>query len=336
MDLESAIKRTLAFFAVWQQPLTPMEVWRYLWLPQYETCSMKHVALIEVKKKLEEMTGWGELGVAHQFYFLLKNPEGQSVYGKTWYLERQWLGIVSLKKWRLAVRGARLLCLVPFVRMVAVGNTLAIEHAREDSDIDFFIIAKTGRLWTVRLISLLLLQLAGLRRHGRHIQDRLCLSFYATEEALDLSTLAKPSLDPYLAYWVASLWPVYGKETYKKFWQANFWIKQFLPTVFARETNGPRRVDESWFSKSWRIGFECILDGVLGNALEKFCRLIMLRRIYSHSNSRLQRQETDVVVSDRILKFHETDRRIKIREEWEEWFRVNQARQVNQVKQAIK
>lgn len=323
MDLESAIKRTLAFFAVWQQPLTPMEVWRFLWLPQSVAVIPQPLTLVEVKKKLEEMAEAGELGVVHQFYFLLKKPDGERVDGKTWYIERQWLGIVSLKKWRLAVRGAKLLCLAPFVRMVAVGNTLAIEHAREDSDIDFFIVAKIERLWTVRLFSLLLLQLAGLRRHGRQIQDRLCLSFYATEEALDLSTLAKSPLDPYLAYWVASLWPVYGRETYEKFWQANSWIKQFLPTAFARKTNGPRRVDESWFSKSWRRSFEWILSRVFGNALEKFCRLVMLRRIYSHPESRLKRQETDVVVSDQILKFHETDRRVKIREEWEKWYSCN-------------
>lgn len=321
MDQEVAIKRTLAFFAVWQQPLTPMEVWRFLWLPGVDRRSeiVDRVGLSEIKKKLEEMAGRGEIGVRHQFYFLLKNPDGEPVDGGAWYMERQWLGIVALKKWRLAVRGAKLLRLVPFVRMVSVGNTLAIEHAREDSDIDFFIVAKAGRLWTVRVISLLLLQLAGLRRHDRKIQDRLCLSFYVTEDALDLSVLAKLPLDPYLAYWIASLWPVWGNEIYQKFWEANSWIKKFLPTALARKTAGPRRVERSWLAESWQKGGEFLLGGVLGRALEKFFRRLMLRRIHGRSESKFWAQETDVIVSDRMLKFHETDRRVKIREEWERW-----------------
>ncbi len=330
MDFEFAIKKTLAFFAVWQQPLTPMEVWRFLWAPQHVAClpagkagNMKHVALIEVKKKLEEMAAGGKLGVVHQFYYLPRTPEGQLVDGKSWYLERQWLGIVALKKWRRARLGGRLLSFIPFVRMVAVGNTLAIEHAREESDIDLLIVAKAGRLWMVRLFSVVVLEMFGLRRRGKRIKDRLCLSFYVTDDALDLSAIAKSPLDPYLAYWVATLWPVFGMEIYQKFWQANAWIKNYLPLAFARRPNSPRRVGSWWLADSVRNTREWLLRGKLGDKLEQWCRGVMLRRIEGHKDSKLWQKDTDVIANDQMLKFHEVDRRLKIREEWEKWYACN-------------
>ena len=39
---------------------------------------------------------------------------------------------------------------VPFIKMVAVCNTLGYDNAAKDSDIDLFIIAKRGRLFIVR------------------------------------------------------------------------------------------------------------------------------------------------------------------------------------------
>lgn len=52
--------------------------------------------------------------------------------------------------------------------MVALCNSRAMGEAEENSDIDLFIIAKKGNLWTARLIVTFLTALLNVRRRNTH------------------------------------------------------------------------------------------------------------------------------------------------------------------------
>src|SRR3989338_686544 len=54
---------------------------------------------------------------------------------------------ISHQKFHKACRAAQWFACVPFVRMVAVANTLGWNNAQAGSDIDFFIVAQKGRVW---------------------------------------------------------------------------------------------------------------------------------------------------------------------------------------------
>jgi len=61
-----------------------------------------------------------------------------------------------------------LLELFPQILLVALCNSRAMGEADENSDIDLFIIAKKGNLWTVRFIVTALTSMLGVRRRNTH------------------------------------------------------------------------------------------------------------------------------------------------------------------------
>lgn len=62
----------------------------------------------------------------------------------------------------------RLLELFPQILLIALCNSRAMGEADENSDIDLFIIAKKGNLWTVRFIVTILTSILGVRRRNTH------------------------------------------------------------------------------------------------------------------------------------------------------------------------
>lgn len=212
------------------------------------------------------------------------------------------------KWWRVNL-AVGLLRHVPFVRLVAVGNTLADQTAGEDSDIDLFIVTDPKRLFTARLAVTVLLQAAGLRRHGKKVADRMCLSFWATTEHLGLSDIAFGPYDIYLAYWIAGLRPVLdGGSTYREFLKANRWVRKYVPGYADAGFEAPAPGTVA----AWQ---ERLLAGRIGDWLEERLAAFQLKRIDTEPRP----DEPDVrIVADRtMLKFHEKERRKTYRAEWE-------------------
>lgn len=208
------------------------------------------------------------------------------------------------RKFRRALRVGSFLAALPGVRMIGVANTLAFDAARDESDIDLFVVVKNGWLWTFRLLAVGLLKTFGLRPYEGGGRDAICLSFIIDETALDLSPLAIGN-DRYLAVWIASLVPIFDRQgTYKKFWDANTWIRAMLPNAYLRETSVRRRVRQ--FVRMPAFGRSLI---------EEVARRIQSRRFPSEIKSMMNR-DTRVVVTDHILKFHTNDRRAEYRDLW--------------------
>lgn len=211
------------------------------------------------------------------------------------------------KWWRTGV-AVGLLRQLPFIRMAAVGNTLADHTAGEDSDIDLFIVTDPKRLFTARLLVTAVLQVFGLRRHGKKVANRMCLSFWTTTEHLDLSDIAFEPYDIYLAYWVAGLRPVLDGGTYREFLKANRWVNSYVPGYADTEFEPPA----PGRAAAWQ---ERLLSGRIGDRLEERLAKFQLKRIDTEPRS----DEPDVrIIADRtMLKFHEKERRKVYRTEWE-------------------
>ena len=114
-------------------------------------------------------------------------------------------------------RYARLVSWIPGLRMIAVCNSVSMYASEKDSDIDLFVVTDPGRIWLVRGLLTLALQLFGVRRYGHLVKGRFCLSFFATTEALNMGKIALPE-DPYLEAWTYHLIPILDRGyTYKEF-----------------------------------------------------------------------------------------------------------------------
>jgi hypothetical protein len=112
--------------------------------------------------------------------------------------------------------------LIPWVRLVALTGTRAMDNARADDDIDLMIITAANRLWLTRLLLTCLL-FPWLRR-GKQIARRLCLNLW-----LDETALAITPQNLFTAHEICQAVPLYNQDkTYEKFIKANQWVKQYL------------------------------------------------------------------------------------------------------------
>ena len=80
--------------------------------------------------------------------------------------------------WLEAIRYGKIIASLPFVRMLAVTGSLAMNNVEGSADIDYLVVTAAGRLWTCRAMILAVARLAALRR------IRLCPNYLITERAL--------------------------------------------------------------------------------------------------------------------------------------------------------
>ncbi|KKU78406.1 MAG: hypothetical protein UY05_C0060G0001, partial [Candidatus Peregrinibacteria bacterium GW2011_GWA2_47_7] len=91
--------------------------------------------------------------------------------------------------------------------MVAVTNSLAMGTSHAESDIDLFIVAEAGHLYTVRLFLKIATQIFGVRVHRNYVAGRFCMSFVVTTRALNLGQHIALPFDPHLAEFARTMMP---------------------------------------------------------------------------------------------------------------------------------
>ncbi|MDD5110113.1 MAG: hypothetical protein PHI63_02765, partial [Patescibacteria group bacterium] len=269
------------------------EVWKFLWGQKAEAS--------EIFEVLDSLVEQGKIERVHGYYCLS---------GRSEIIHTRWQRyLLAEPKYKRALRTARFLRFVPSVLTVAVCNNLAYSNGKAESDIDLFIIVRRGRIWLTRLLVTAVVQLLGLRRHGKKVTDRCCLSFYLTDEHLDISDLALPESDPYLYYWISTLAPIYDREgTFEKFWQANAKLLQHIPNAHPKFVSHRRNVGRIFSHSRAATKFGGWLD-----ASAKRLQQRKMKHRPAHPSA-----DTSVVISDSILKFHEEDRRELFRKQWME------------------
>ena len=212
------------------------------------------------------------------------------------------------QKMKKARKAGRLLRLVPWVKMVAVCNTLAAGHPKQNSDIDVFIVIEEGRLWIGRLLVTAWMQVWGLRRHGGRVSDHICLSFYITPSAGDLSKVAIEN-DVYMKFWIGNLLPLWSRDgALEHFYRSNQWAMGEF-----RHRPQPLALDQKATPLPIKI-FELAAFFGLGKILNHIARKTQKKRIDLKDHQRPV--STAVVVNDSMLKFHEKDTRVSVRDQW--------------------
>lgn len=206
------------------------------------------------------------------------------------------------RKIRRARHVARFLARLPGVRFVAVTQTTALAHARDEGDLDMFVITRPGSLALTRVLATGWYALTGARPGARKSErDAVCLSFFIDDSALDLSSLMLPGGDPYFRYWFLSLLPLYDDGVSSELWSANRAILSQHPHARRWMMNPNLRVERPWL---------------------RFPRLVFLnacaRRLQNKTMSKglreLANKDTRVVITPHVLKFHADDARERFRE----------------------
>ncbi|MFH1565028.1 MAG: hypothetical protein ABIC82_04215 [bacterium] len=251
------------------------------------------------------------VGENNGFYFLARNNAN--------YLTRQKRCYLADKKFKRAKKIAWMLSKIPFIKMIAVCNSLGYGNVREDSDIDLFVVTAKNRVWAARLLSVILIKFLNLRPREGRVKDTICMSFFVDEDNLNLEKFKISENDIYLTFWVAQVFPVYDRGgVYERFFKENEWIKKILPNAEKREVEFGRVVQiKSNPPNPPCQGGVLNKNSVQANWLEKFSKKVQSKFM----NSRLKEmanKDTRVVVNDGVLKLFAVDRREEYMKRWME------------------
>jgi len=214
--VKKAILATLIYADLFDFPLKKKEIWRRLiWRLS------RRSRVRPARKNFEE--NLKNFDFENNFYFL---PGRQKIVGI-----RRGREVESVKKLRIAKQVAKILKIIPLIRLVGLSGSVAAGNAKKDDDIDFFIITKAGWLWTTRFLTTFLLSLLRIRRRPgeKSFRDKICLNMFLDESHLDIFS---QNQDLFIAHEICQLKSLWQRgNTYQKFLSANLWIKDFLPNA---------------------------------------------------------------------------------------------------------
>lgn len=198
--------KSLLYHSIFDYPLTAGELAKWAVGPKAEI-------KIKPEQFVDEKNG---------LYFL-KGREGV-VYKRL--LKKR----ISKRKINIAKDAAKLLSIIPSIKMIAITGSLAMENAPYDSDIDLLLLTANNTLWTTRALALLLLKLAGfpVRRFGdKEQKDKLCMNMWIDEKALSWPL---GNRNVYTAHEIAQIKPLINKcKAYERFMGQNKWIEDYWP-----------------------------------------------------------------------------------------------------------
>jgi len=315
-QFESAVLETVVFFDLFDYPLTSFEIWQNL--PRIKISFEQFAATLPENQSLDKQNG---------FYFL-KGREKIVAERQKNYRE-------ALQKIKIARRFIKYLRLIPFVKGVALCNSLGYLNARKTDDIDLFVLVEPRKLWLTRGLAVLLAELLATRPSSGKTRNAICLSFFATETAdlsslrlqpQDLSSCQSGREDPYFNWWLTRLLPLYDVGgVWQEFFTRNAWIYGQHPNFFLTRP-APRLIISPPHQNLWcggepipkmlRFILKSIFFWLSTDFMERMARVVQWRLMPVKMKA-LVNQDTRVVLNNEVLKFHVDDRRELYKQAWE-------------------
>ena len=244
MELRPSILRTIAYFDLFNYPLTARDIHRFL-----DT----EVVMPVLEEELGSLIHQGRLYRTGVYYSVKNDPALAQ--------KRQRGEILADDLLRIAARNARLLYQFPYVVGVCISGSLSKRCADDRSDIDYFIITRANRLWIARTLMHLLKKLSYIR--GR--QHHFCMNYYVDEQALEIR-----EKNIFTAIELMTLMPMCGNGGLDRFFEANDWTSRYLPHYRHRHWTGRGYHRASLLKRL----LERLFNNRLGDALEKqLCKI---------------------------------------------------------------
>lgn len=200
---KNAVLYTLAYFEVFAYPLTGEEVFAF--------CGEPKATQGEVFEALQDHA---EQGRVFQFGSLFQTKNDAS-----WALRRLDCNRRAERFLPIARRMARFIAAFPFVRGVFVSGSLSKQCMRVDSDVDFFVVTEPGRLWLTRTLLVLFKKVFLFNSH-----KYFCVNYF-----VDTNHLQIEEKNLFTATESVTLLPMWGREFYTAFCQANAWAWEYYP-----------------------------------------------------------------------------------------------------------
>lgn len=198
---EKHFLRALLYFDIFDYPLTAAEVVQY----------SPAVINFSTERFLENLVSRKILFRFENFYSLQDDPRLA--------VRRMKGNALAEKKMKTAKRFSRLISLVPFVRAVMLSGSISKGYMDENSDIDYFIVTETNRLWIARTMLAIFRRVFLFNSH-----KNLCTNYFIDNHNLEIG-----EKNIFTAIELRTTKPMFGASTIEKFHAANAWALSFLP-----------------------------------------------------------------------------------------------------------
>ncbi len=282
-SMADAILHTLVYADLFDYPLTALEIHRFLTgyaAPQatIEEYLVRHDLLCQRLRSIAPF--WFLAGREH----LVDLRQEREVYSQT--------------LWRKARRYGRLMRVIPFVRMVSITGSLAMNNVTNaQDDVDLLIVAAKGRVWLARGLVILVVRLA------RQMGTELCPNYVLSEHRLHLD---ERSL--FTAHELAQLVPLHGLDTYRRLLEDNAWMADYLPNALPR---GMSMDGIGWLGRTGQWLLETALAGSIGDAVERWERERKIPRLLQAAE---QQGGGEVTYTPDLCKGHVDDHASVVRD----------------------
>lgn len=191
---------------------------------------------------------------------------------------------------------------IPWILMVWIWNSISMNAWKKTSDIDLFIVTKKNKIRTTRLLVTIIFQILWVRKTKNKHAWRFCLSFFSTIEWLDFSNFTI-EYDIYLYFWIVYFKPILDyDDTYDYFININAsWaifsdykdkIKENKKQIIYKKSWNNKKINKLWL-------------------IEKIIKSILLPK--TKKSYKDLWKPFWVIISDKLLKFHDKDIRKEVR-----------------------
>ena len=238
-ELSNAILQTIAYADIFDFPLKGSEIYRYL------------VGQRVSQQDVEQAIQANRLISYVQGFYMLPGREDLAA-------TRRQRESLAKQLWPLALKWSRVISRIPFVRMVAVTGSLAMDNVEKGVDIDYLIVTEVGRLWLCRAQVLLAGRLAA--RQGVVI----CPNYLISIKHLEFQDRSL-----YTAHEIAQMVPLAGLNVYACIRERNAWVEDFLPNAGGAPTE-PEFTLQRKAAALRRPAAEAILNAAPFTAIERW------------------------------------------------------------------
>jgi len=297
--LKKSVLLALIYHKALDTPLSLIQLDRYLLSKE----SIKNFSLMDLKKALHF---WKEKEFVDEQKGLHQISDNSSFWQTYVQQEKN-----SQRKIRGALRTIKYLSFIPYLRSLFICGSVARKTCKYDSDIDFLILTKKNRVWTVRLLLTVTSILLGRKTRDEFSRDnKFCLNHYRARGSY---LLEKNMQDIYSASEYSHMLNVFsdGNEQNVFFKKNMKWMKKILPQFDFIKPPIYK------LSRKTKRALEKVFDKTIGDKLENILYRMQLLKIKTRSSRMELPSNARLVANKGTIIFHlsprapETNRRFE-------------------------
>lgn len=237
--------KTILYFSIFRYPLKLEEIHSY----------NNFNNIIETSKELDYLMNEKIITKIDDFF----------VYGTDLdSVTKRLKGNIQAKKALIKAKNrSKFISKFPYVLAVGVSGSLSKGYFDNDSDIDFFVITKSEKLWICRTLLMVYKKIFLLNS-----RKYFCVNYFVSSCSLEIQEQNR-----FTATELKTLIPMQGKNVFNQFYNENKWIYNYFST-FNPKINLIEDTQKPFLSKV----IEFIFDNKIGNKIDNAFKIITLKK----------------------------------------------------------